>query len=194
MRFVFLLVVLVCCASCKKGYDKSQMASLTAPELAIVGKYELKTELTSSSSGSGPSSAEFNDLMQLLTMLEGGTTKLECFPDKTYVMSVGETPVKGTWNLEKAELRLKIDKIGELRPEQIAKVENANRGVSGWNMTSEQRDEFLTTYRGSVALELAESLAKLRVAADGTLYSDSGTTDSIFGGFVSYFTKKADKD
>lgn len=193
MRHKILIVLVLLGGGCKQGYDQSQMARLTATEQAIVGKYDLKTEFNASPSTPGSTSAEMRDLIEILTMVEGGTTTLECFPDKTYVMLVGETSVKGTWSLDKSDMRLKVDKVGEMRPDQIAKVELDNRGVSGWSMTPQQREEFLAAYRNSVALERAESVAKLRVAADGTLFAAAGESDSIFGGFVNYFKKKADK-
>ena len=186
-----MAVLVLCGTACKKGYDQSQMAKLTASEQAIVGNYELKTEFVSAQPGA--TSAEMKDLIEMMTMLEGGATRLECLPDKTFVLSAGETPVRGVWTLDKAHLRLRIDKVGDMKPDQIAKVELANKGISGFNMSPEQRQEFLSAYRNSVALERAESVAKLRVAADGTLYAETNQSDSIFGNMVNYFTKQAKK-
>jgi hypothetical protein len=191
MRSLAITALLLCGIGCKKGYDQSQMAKLTAPEQAIVGKYELKTELAAAQPGA--STAEFRDLMEILTLLEGGPTILECLPDKSFAMVVGDTTVKGSWKLDKSELRLKIDKIGDMKPEQISRVELENRGMSGFNMSPEQRDQFLSAYRNSIALERAESVARLRVSADGTLFADSGQSDSMFGSLVSYFAKKKEK-
>ena len=191
MRTLAVTALLLSGMGCKNGYDQSLMAKLTAPEQAIVGKNKLKTELAAAQPGA--TSAEFRDLMEILTFLEGGPTTLECLPDKSFAMVVGDTAVKGSWQLDKTELRLKIGKVGDMKPEQISKVDLENRGMSGFNMNPEQRDQFLSAYKNSIALERAESLTRLRVSADGTLYAESGQADSMFGSLVSYFTKMKEK-
>lgn len=184
MRSVIAVLLVLGVIGCRKGgYDQSQMAKLTAPEQKIVGKYKMETEF------SGGDSAQLKDLMNVLELLEGGETTLECFPDKSFVMTVGEVPVKGTWGFEQTSIRLRITTVGSMKPGQVAKIESKNLGVSGWSMTPAQRDEFLAAYRNSIALERAEGMTSIRVGADGTLYSAGGAEGSLFGSMVNYFKR-----
>ena len=184
MRPLVCLIFVLAAFGCKKhGYDQSQMANLTAPEQKIVGKYKLETEFNSAES------KELVDMLKALDVFEVGETTLECFPDKTYSMLVGKVEVKGQWKLEQQFVQLRIDKVGDMRPEQIAKIERKNMGISGWSMTPKQRDEFLQAYGNSMALERAENMAYMRVGVGGTLYAAGNPKASIFGSMVSFFKK-----
>jgi hypothetical protein len=186
MRTALALLPLLLLAGCKKGYDQVAMGRLTAPEQKIVGKYKMETEF---SAGTGEGSMEIKKAMEFIMMLEdGGDTLLECFPDKKFVMTVGELPVTGDWNLADTSLRLRINKIGEQKPEEIARDQLKGKGVSGWSMSPAQRDEFLKAHRGSIALERAESMATMRVSSDGTLYG-AAPENSLFGSLISFFKK-----
>ncbi|MBC8064320.1 MAG: hypothetical protein H7Y17_05785 [Chlorobia bacterium] len=184
MRFVLVVLLVLVSIGCRKGgYDQSQMAKLTAPEQKIVGKYKMETEFNTGNS------AELKELLEVLETLEGGETTLECLPDKTFTMAVGEVPVKGTWSLEQTSLRLRITAVGSMKPEQVAKIESKNLGVSGWSMNPAQRDEFLAAHRNSLALERAEGMTSIRVGADGTLYSAGDASGSLFGSMMNYFKR-----
>ena len=182
--FLFVLAIL----GCKKGgYDQNQMALLTAPEQKIVGKYKLETEFNSSEA------KELMDMMKALELLEPAKTKLECFPDRTYTMLVGKVEVKGKWKLEQQQVQLRIEKVGDMRPEQIAKIETKNMGISGFSMSPSQREEFLKAYSNSMALDRAEGMALMRIGTDGTLYAAGDPKASIFGTLVNYFKKFPEK-
>lgn len=192
MRYLVCVFLVFACVACKKGgYNQDQMAKLTAPEQKIVGKYNLHSEFNSG--GGTGESKELKDLMEVLMALEGGEATLECFPDKTYVMLVGDVPVKGDWNLDQSFVRLRILKVGDMKPEEISKVELKNMGISGFSMGAAQREEFLAAYQNSMALQRAESMAYMRVSADGTLYAAGDPKASIFGSMISYFKREEAK-
>jgi hypothetical protein len=179
-------LLLILCAGCNSGgYDASQMARLTAPERKVVGNYKLKMDL-----GAEGNNAELKDLVRLIEAMEGETT-LECLPAKKFSMMIGTTPVTGDWAIQDLKLRLTIRQVGSMKPEEIAKTELANRQGSVWDMSAQERDKFLATYQNSLALERAESLALLRIGADGNLYADDGGKSSLFGSISSYFQKES---
>lgn len=186
MRTILAVLVVLLAAGCKKGYDQVAMGKLTAPEQQIVGKYKMETEFKP---GSGEGSAELQELMGILNAMDAGEyTTMECFPEKNFVMQVGDIAVTGDWNLTDSTLRLRINKVGDQKPEEISRSQLKTGGVSAWAMSAAQRDEFLKTYGGTIALEKAEGMATMRVSAEGTLYGVA-PQNSLFGSLISYFKK-----
>lgn len=180
------MIVLASVAGCKSGgYDESQLARLTAQERKLVGKYKLEMDL-----GPEQNNPEMKDLVRLIQSLEGETT-MEFLPNKKFSMLIGTAPVTGDWAMEELSLRLTIRQVGSMKPEEIARSELGNRQVNVWEMSAAEREKFLATYQNTLALERAESLARLRVGADGNLYAEDGGKSTLFGSFSSYFKRES---
>lgn len=184
MKLILLFPILIFLAGCQKGYDSELMRRLSREEHQLIGKYTLETEF------SGEGAKELKELMELLADLEGGETTLECLPDKTFQMMATGVEVTGDWKLESPQLWLQIKKVGDKKPSEISKVELGSMFKSGFDMSGKERDEFMSSYRSSMALERAESLTNLRVGVDGALYAQP-TDGKFFGATTSYFKRVA---
>ena len=178
------LALTVLLLGCKGGYDQSQMARLTAPEQAIVGRYEMETDF------SAIDSKELRGLIEAIGSMEGGDATLECFPNHSYVMEVSGIPVSGSWSLEKGLVRLRIQKVGDKNPEDIQRVKMTQLDFGRLLRNREQGEEFMSEYVHSIALDRAESMAAMRVGADGTLYGQGSSSSILFGTVESYFKKQ----
>lgn len=182
MKFVYLFALLVAICGCKKGYDPALMSKLNAGEHKLIGKYKLETEF------GGEGGQQVKELMEAMASLDGGETTVEFLPDKTFAMMVSEVKVSGDWTLEATQLNLRLKQVGDKKPSEINRIELGSLFKSGFAMSGTERDQFLKDYGLSMALQRAESLMRLRVGADGTLYADSGVP-TIFGSLTSYFKK-----
>lgn len=182
MKPLFLITIVVALVGCKKGYDPALMSRLNAGEHKLVGKYKLETEF------GGEGGKEFQQLIEMMSSMEG-ETKVEFLPDKTFAMMVAETPVTGAWSLEAGQLSLQIKQVGGKKASEVSRIDPANFSISGFSMSGKERDEFLQKYASSMALERAESLTRLRVSTDGTLYTTS-PEKTLFGSLSSFFKKE----
>lgn len=182
MKPILLLPILLVFVGCNKGYDPELMRRLSREEHSLIGKYQLEMEF------SGEGAKELRELVALLSGLEGGDTTLECLPDKTFTMMASGVKVTGDWRLESPQLWLQIKQVGDKKPSEIAKVELGSMFKSGFDMSGKERDEFLSGYRNSMALEQAEGLTNLRVGVDGALYAQP-VEGALFGASTSYFKR-----
>jgi hypothetical protein len=185
MRWLVCLV-LISLIGCHKGrYDQSAMARLPEKERKIVGQYELEK------SHESISDPEMQKLADMFAGYEGITT-LECFPDKRFEMTSGNVPMKGTWEMAGAEVHLSVQEVNGKKASEIGKVKDTSRGISGFDLSTPDRNEFLNDFMNSMALERAQSLSVLKVGIDGTsLYTTAAGPGSLFGSKVSTFRRKS---
>lgn len=180
MKTVSTILLILLALGCKKsGYNQNEMVRLTESEKKVVGKWTLERSF-----GKGE-----EDLKKVMEMVDGmgSPVELECFPNKSYGLVVLKVPVKGTWAVIGTEVRLTIEKVGEMRPEDITRVATKNRGVSGWDMGSVQRDEYLKGVTNSLALTSAEDLSLLQIGVDGKSLYVARNKETLFGSTIRVF-------
>ena len=185
MRWIVCLL-LVALIGCHRGrYDPAAMARLPEKERKIVGQYELEK------SHENITDPEMQKLADMFAGYEGVTT-LECFPDKHFEMASANIPMKGTWEMAGTEVHLTVQEVNGKKASDIGKVKDTSRGISGFDLSTPDRNEFLNDFMNSMALERAQSLAVLKVGVDGTsLYTTATGPGSLFGSEVSTFKRKA---
>jgi len=182
------VAVAILAAGCKKGgYDAGQMAALTEPERKIVGKYNLEFSVAQAD--------ETEEMKKAIEMLDTfrAPVSMECLPDKTFSMMTMETPITGTWALDGTMVRLRIEKIGDKRPDEIGKIAAKNQGVKGWDMNPTDRTEFLEAAKYNVVFDRAMDLTVLQVGVDGkSLYAAKQNSQSMFGTGINVFRQVKD--
>lgn len=194
MKQVLFLLAVVLAFGCKKqGYNPNEMARLTPTEKKVVGKWKLERRLPDS---------EGKDVKEMVEVFDsiGGPVTMECLPNKTYTLIAMQIPVTGTWSVEGVNVRLRIEKVGDQRPEQIERIHNQTRGVNGFDMSALQREDFLKAHANSAALDQAEAVNNLQIGVDGkSLYvtrtnnGGNSLADILFSDVISVFKPAAEK-